>query len=223
MALTWSEINTQLSLFLGDEGASSHSVPLRVAAWNWAQRILAQHTAREREQEIVVEANQLNAALPADLLQLASLYDPGRTKFWAPAHFQNGGYRGVASEMPLYWTWGNILRLEKPVSQDRALILFYYAYWPDIEAETIEGQLVIRQAQVLVPDWSVLPLLHLTAGNVLQPMALQSARNREYNIMIDSGKPTDNTRAQQAREHYWWWNELMGKFPVQARLGGVTE
>ncbi len=223
MVLTWSEVNSQLDLFLGDEGAAAHTLPLRIAAWNWAQRVFAQHTAREREAGVTIEADRMSASMPADFLQIASLYDPGTLKFWVPAHFQNGGYRAVLADMPLYWTWGNTLHLEKPVSQGKDLTLFYYAYWPDVETEIVDGSLTVTQARVFVPDWSLLPLLHLAAANVLQPMAIQSSRNREYNIMIDSGKPTDNARSQQAREHYWWWNELMGKFPLQARLGGVTE
>jgi len=51
MTTTWDVLNAKLSYFLNDVpkagGAYKHRLPLRVDAWNWAQREFTQHTARE--------------------------------------------------------------------------------------------------------------------------------------------------------------------------------
>ncbi len=223
MTTTWDEINDRLSLFLDDAGAATHPLPLRAASWNWAQRVYAQHTARECETDLVLDPDHRQALVPPDLMEVSAIYDHTNLRFWSPAHFQQGGFRDDVTEEGFeYWTWGGKLHLERCSIAGTKLTLYYYAYWPDVELEIQDGQALPTQPDILVPDWAELPLVHLAAANVLQPMAIASARGREYNIMVDSGKPTDNARAQQAREHYWWWNELINRFPAQPRMGGVT-
>jgi hypothetical protein len=117
--------------------------------------------------------------------------------------------------------WGNSLHFEAAITSK--LELYYYGYWPDVVWRVGDNEQVeLVQEQVFIPKWAELPLAHLTAATLLQPGAIESARNRENTTRMDSGKPTDNARALQAREHLWWYHELLGQHPAQARIGGVA-
>jgi hypothetical protein len=226
MATTWDVLNDQLSYFLSDVpkaggAAYKHPLPLRLAAWNWAQRALVQHTARERiVSPLNVEPDGRSASLPDDLFQVALVYDAANSQNYAPMNFAPGGYRSDSEDNPLYWVWGNVLHFETTVATE--LTLHYYAYWPEVTWRyKDEGQIELLQDQISVPRWAELPLLHLTAAGVLEPMAIESSRNREYATKIDSGTPDDNARRTQAREHWWWYHELLGQHAPQDRVKGV--
>ena len=223
MTTAWGILDQKLSYFLNDAaragGESKYKLPLRVGAWNWAQRELAQHTAREMVVSPVgLEPDGRSSVLPADFLQVAQVFDVDNSLVLAPAHFEPGGYRDNGSDNPSYWVWGDSLRFEASVTSK--LELYYYAYWPDVVYDEEETRFL--QEQVFVPRWAELPLLHLTAASVLQPYAIATARNRENATKLDSGTPEDNPTARQAREHLWWYHELLGQHTAQARLGGVA-
>jgi hypothetical protein len=226
MTTTWDALNARLSYFLSDVprtgGATyKHKLPLRIDAWNWAQRELAQHTAREMVvSPLGLEPDKRSALLPNDLMEIGQVYDPGESLIYTPIKFQPGGFRSDSSDTPTFWVWGNVLHFETAVSD---IALYYYAYWPDVVYRLdSEEQVEIASGDILTPAWAELPLLHLTAASVLQPLAIESARNREYTTKIDAGTPDDNARRAQAREHLWWYHELLGQHSPQQRLGGIT-
>jgi len=78
---------------------------------------------------------------------------------------------------------------------------------------------VITEDKILVPRWAEAALVHLTTAFCLQPQAVEAAKTRQWNIKIDSGRPTDNSRAVQARELLWWYNMLVGAYPPLDRGG----
>jgi len=159
--------------------------------------------------------------LPDDLLEVGQVYDPGGNLIYAPMKFQPGGYRSDSSDMPTFWVWGNKLHFETAITGE--IDLYYFAYWPDVTYRLQDDEQVeIVNGDILIPAWAELPLLHLTAASILQPLAVESARNREYNTKIDAGTPDDNARRTQAREHLWWYRELLGQHTPQQRLGGVA-
>jgi hypothetical protein len=98
----------------------------------------------------------------------------------------------------------------------------YFARWPDVTWQfDVDDTVEYLSNEVLVPKWSELPLLHLTTATILQPGAIQAAMSNEFRIRIDSGTPLDNPRAQQAKEHVWWYNTLINFHVPQVKAVGV--
>ena len=218
MATTWTLLDAKLSLFLGDAGSASYPQALRIACLNWAQRILATHTAQEKSASLVLATGGLSAPLPADYFEIGSIYDSVDKEFLSPVTLQSGRADDTAGSA-CYWIWGDTLNL---ISAKTALTAYYYAYWPEIVAVTDPPQVPLPANVISIPVWAELPLVHLTAAGLLQPSAIRAAVINSGKIMIDNGNPLQNSFAQQAREHLWWYNELVGRYPPQSRLGGIV-
>lgn len=132
-----------------------------------------------------------------------------------PCRRPAGGYRSDSDELRQYWVWGNTLYLEAEKDADD-LTLYYTAYWPDVEYETVGGVATVTVNGIWVPKWAELPLLHLTAATCLVPGSIEAARQRNFNMTgSDIGNPIQNARAQQAREHLLWWTSLLGMVKVK--------
>ncbi len=226
MATSWDAIATKLDWLLEEKAnydTSSVKVewPIvgRIAAWNWAQGIFAHHTALEKEQDLVVEGRV--AALPADCLDVSMLYDSAKGKFYSKADFHFGGTRLATSEAYEFWVWGGKLHLERTLNSKESLKIYYWARWPAVEYQIDDTlTLSVTQPEILIPEWAELPVAHLTCATLLAPKAIASAISAEFKIRIDL--PVGEPRAYQAREHLWWYNELLGKVPAQNRLGGMA-
>lgn len=220
---TWDDVDEQLGIFLDDEDGDKYETAQRVIAWNWAQRELAiQHTPRQCViDELTVEAGSRSATLPADAIEIWKIYDADYQRWWRKMPTpRDGAVRYDDDNMNQYWSWGGKLYMEREVSATEAknLIVYYWGYWPEVVYETISSTVTVVQEEILVPPWATFALCHLTAAIVLTPLAIQAARRRDFNIRVDSGTPIDNSRAQQAREHLWWWQELLGsKLPRYGR------
>ena len=223
---TWTDVNDQLSTFIDDEDEDKYETAQRVTAWNWAQRELAiQHTPRQcMTTQLTVESGSRSAKLPPDAIDIWKIYDSDYSRWWRKMPTpREGATRYDDADMNQYWAWGGTLYLEREVkaSEIGNLTVYYWGYWPEIAYQVNDeaSTTVIVQEEILVPPWAILPLCHLTAAIVLQPLAIQAARRRDFNIRIDSGRPTDNSRAIQAREHLYWWNTLLGSKPPRYGYG----
>ncbi|KRT69454.1 MAG: hypothetical protein XU15_C0011G0136 [candidate division NC10 bacterium CSP1-5] len=221
MSTTWGTINDKLSYFLDDvtvtDVTPQHVTPMRIAAWNWAQDAFCAHTAREREQSLVIREGGRLADLPVDFFEMGMIYDPANSKIWAKRRFQEDGYRSETDQELAFWVWGNVLHLETP-SSNRELVLHYYATWPAIEYRLDgDGNVLVVQPEIYIPMWAEHPLSFLAGAFILQPQAVASSMNREYNIKLDSGTPVDNSRAAQAREMWNWYKNLIALHPPQTR------
>ena len=215
----WSTLDSQLDDFFDDasggEIGQEYSQSLRVTSWNWAQRQLAMHTPRQRSVTLTIHSNRRSALLPEDFLAIRRIYDADGSR-WLERVTQQKGRRLADEELDLYWVWQNKLLFERSYEiSSTDLTLYYWAYWPEVEQETIGEDITNMADAVVVPPWSLLPLCHLTAAIVLQPGAVDAARLNEWKIKVDSGRPTDNPREIQAKAHWWWWNELMSKMKPQ--------
>ena len=215
MTTTWSIINERLEYFLNDTAATpDYSLSERVDGWNYAQRLLAvQHTPRERKAVLTLGADGRSAALPEDFLSVAGLYDADNSVWWSPMDYprRDGTYRAEDDELRLYWTFGQMLYLESEIVAADDLRLYYWAYWPDLEVKTVNAVETEIVSDILIPRWAEVPCQHLTAAYVLQGGAMQAADIRTWNMRIDSGTPVQNSRAEQAREHLWWWDNLLAR------------
>lgn len=225
--IDFSDVNGKLDTFLGDdssEGKGRFSLALRVNSWNWAQDVFSAHTAREMQVSLVIERDTRSAVLPPDFIQDAFLWASSTSseKTYNKTRFSIGGTRSGWADNEGYWIWANKIYLDKVVTVTDGLILYYWASWPNVTVVNDAGMLKVQSGSIYVPQWATLPLMHLTAANVLEPEAIAAAMERTYNIMVDSGKPTDNSRAAQAREHWWWYTQLIGLHPVQNRMGGAA-
>lgn len=212
---TWELVNTRLDAFLKDvevEGEWNYPPAHRVAAWNWAQRMLCYHTPRTRSTTLVIDSDGRSAILPSDFLGMWRVYD-AETERWLrrmPMQIESG-IRYQDAEMGQWWVWGGCLYLEMTKTVGSTdLTMYYYAYYPEIVIEELDGDTFHVESKILTPPWAELALCHLTAATLLVPGSLEAARLRQWNIRIDSGTPLQNSRAMQAREHLWWWKALLG-------------
>jgi hypothetical protein len=222
MATTWTVMNAKLNEFLGDPDMNAFDQPLRIQAWNNAQRLLAVfHTPRQVTAALEMEEDERTAILPDDFIAVWRIYDAETAMFLKRFKPAAGAYRVTDDQLDMYWVFGNRLYFEKDIAVgDTDRILYYHAYWPDVEYVMLDGVLTLTEEKILVPRWSELPLCHLCAAECLVPMAVSSARLREYNVQVDSGTPVQNSRAVQMREHLYWWNMLTSMVkPIDYKAG----
>jgi hypothetical protein len=230
---TWSTLNQKLSYFLDDRPTAGNDyqfpLPLRVEAWNWAQGVFCAHTLRERSTTLTMIADSRKASLPDDFEFVGMIYDangelaPDYRNIYTQRRFVDGGLRmDTLNYNWAYWIWDNEVNFDKPMSQTISVRMDYFARWPDVTyAIQYDGSVEMVQDQVHIPKWAELPLIHLSASTILQPGAVQAAMSNEFRIKIDAGTPLDNPRAQQAREHVWWYNTLIGFHTPQVKAVGV--
>jgi hypothetical protein len=169
-----------------------------------AQRSFVAHTAMECTITLAYIDGLSGYQLPDDFFAFGAIYDKGRK---------------IQAKQQEIAVWNGVLRLQGQAPETPSLA--YYAYWPDVVAETVDGKVNVVTENMLIPAWSELPLAHLAIATLMQPKSIQSAMNREYNIKIDSGTPDDNARRTQAREHLWWYRELLSMYPAQSRKGAA--
>ena len=224
MATTWLDISETLWRLLDDEisGTETHtfSEELLVWAWNAAQRHFTHHTPRQHiDSPLVVESDGRTVILPEDYFDMGRLYDPTSDVWWQSMQWQPGGYYNPTSETKAYAVWGNKLRLYEDVSESNSYELWYYAYWPDV---AYGGDIsAVVEDKILTPAWAECALLHLAAAFALQPLAVQAAKTRQWNMKLDSGTPIQNSRAEEAWDLYKWYTVLIAQHTPLER-GGHT-
>ncbi len=225
--MKFAQLNQTLNYFLDDNPKTGERdyqfpLPLRLDGWNFAQDTFSVHTLRERQIDITVPSDTRTVSLPADFAEMGILYDPKLLKTYTRKELNEGVNRNDAYDQSFeYWTWGGNLILDTNLSS--AFKLWYFAYWPNVQYTlNADGTVAYVRDEVVVPRWSMLPLLHLAAAYCLDPNAIRAAMDRNFDISIASGTPIMNSRAQQAREHAWWYDYLLGKHPVQARIVGAN-
>lgn len=211
MTTTWDDVNAKLTIFLKDADEDIYLEAQRISAWNDAQRLLAvHHTPRQRMAKLDVKVGGRSAVLPDDFLGIWQIYDADSSRWFKPYQPTRGEYRAAEDQLSQFWVWGKVLYFEREIDLGSTSIdLYYYAYWPEIETDTVSGSGVVVEDSIYIPRWAELPTAHLTAATCLVPQAIESARRRDYNILVDSGTPVMNSRMQQAREHLFWWSALL--------------
>ena len=217
MTTTWSEVETKLDAFLGDAEKTgtdgtvrdrSYPIPLRVYAWNWAQRVLVHHTPLQKIQVLSINSDDRSTSLPSDLYKVHRIYDSEKTRFLRPTGWEPGDYRQIDDETPVYWLWGDTLKLEKDAS-DTTLTLYYWAYYPEIsmpDEDTGSGD-------ILVPSWAESAMCHLVTAFVLNPKAVEATDLNQYKVRYEAGNPLHNPRAQGILFHLEVWERILGWYP----------
>jgi hypothetical protein len=216
---SWPPVNDKLDRFLGNEpeleGKYLRSEPLRIDGWNWAQKMLTAHTPMEKTMVLELEEDGRTAVLPTDFVRAYRIYDSGEERWWWPKrHWRPGDYRPDDDDSLMYWMWGGRLYFEYELNVDQTeVVLYYQAYYPDVEYEVEDdGELTLTQPSIYTPAWAEVPLMHLTAAHVLQPMEIASSNLNQYKIRVESGHPEHNPRAQSALFHLRWYETLLGWF-----------
>ncbi len=233
---TWTQINQKLDLFMEDEpkkdadgGLRPRMFPesLRIEGWNWAQRVLCAHTPVQRTVKLVIDKDHRTGILPEDFFAVEGIYDRQEQQWWWPMRRRPGDVRYEDDSLCEFWVWGGKLFLEDDVPYDSdRLTLHYWAYYPDIaydvgaenlgtDQQPVYG-IELKQKQVHTPRWAEVALLNLVCAFCFTPASIQAADVNEWKISVDSGNPLQNPRAQQAREHLFWYHAILEKF-VPAR------
>lgn len=214
---TWTRVNVKLDLFLDDAeragAARLFPVPLRIEAWNWAQRILTCHTPRQRTTILTIDTGKRQAVLPSDFLAMEGIYDADRECWWRPMRRNPGDIRYTDEELPEFWTWANQVFLEDEISYTAGdLRLYYWAYYPEVEYKLDGDTVTYTQEQIHTPLWAELALCHLTTATCMMPGEVFAADINQYKIRIEAGTPLHNPRAESSKFHLEWWNSLIDKF-----------
>jgi len=211
---TWDSVNDKLDLFLGKsweaDGTNLKSLPLRIEAWNWAQRVFVHHTPLQQYATLSFLAGGRSALLPEDYYAIDGIYDSTEERWWKPMRRRPGDIRYVDDEVLEYWVWADKIILENEYTVGATdLTLYYWAYYPDVtyNVETV-GEDVL-----MTPRWAELALAHLTTANIMQPMEVFASDINQYKIRIESGNPEHNPRAQSALYHLNWYNMLLSLHP----------
>jgi len=205
---------------LDDPDGEEFDEQARIDSWNWAQRHFVHHTPRQIIQTgLTMESDGRTVILPHDFYEMGRLYDPVENQWWQQQQWQPGGAYNTTWEDLTFTVWGGVLYLYDDVSSTNSYNLWYYAYWPEVEYRVESSAVIVTEDKILVPRWAESALVHLAAAFCLNPQAVQAAKTRQWNIKIDSGRPTDNSRAVQTRELLWWYNALVGAYPPLDRGG----
>jgi len=221
---TWEAVDQKLDVFLkdmqvtgtGEARDRTYTQPQRISAWNWAQRLLAQHTPQEKTVLPTVDADSRSAILPPDCLGIRRIYDADEERWMRPmpsSAIRAGSIRYEDDELAQYYLWSGKLYFMQSFETAHSLTMYYWAYWPEVMYEVVDEEIILTHNSIYTPPWAELALCHLTAASCLIPGAIDAAVQRQYNIRIDSGTPLDNSRAAMAHEHVWWWDYLIGKVP----------
>ncbi len=224
MTTTWTKVDAKLDLFLNDPertgGSQLFSVPLRIESWNWAQRMLCYHTPRKRRVVPKIDTGKRSIILPGDFYMVDSIYDSNREKWWRSMRRRPGDIRYTDEDLPEFWVWGNEMFLEDNVSYGSTdLTLYYWAYYPEVEYETVDNVTTVQGEQIHTPDWAELALVHLVTATCMMPGEVFAADINQYKIRIESGTPLHNPRAESAKYHLWWWNTIIDSFPPALGVG----
>jgi hypothetical protein len=225
IATTWDEIDNKLSHFLDDvvtEGDLKFSVPLRVQSWNWAQDIFVAHTALQKQVLLAIDNDTRSGILPEDFYIPSMLYDENNGQFLQMARFKHGTLRDSMASNDDWWCWGNRIFIEKSVDFTHRVTLYYFAYYPKVTYILEGGAYIYRDKSIYVPRWAEEAIVHLTCSAILMPGSISAAMQRNYNIMIDSGSPIQNSRMQQSFDHFKWYHDIIRMFPPQDR-GSITQ
>lgn len=229
MAITFSSLQAELSRFADDalqEDAGGTAqprtfpLPLRIDGWNWAQKVLVQHTPRQQLMTLEIDTDGRSAVLPDDYFDMYGIYDEDEEHWWRQMSVKPGDYRDPSSDIPEFWIWNDKMILERELSHgDDHLTLYYWAYYPGIEysigtdddGDDDPEDITYEQDTVYTPRWADPAMIHLCIAYCWQPGSVQASDINEWKIMMDSGTPMHNPRAAAAWDHYRWWNELMSK------------
>lgn len=223
----WGQINHKMDLFAGDpEPEIATDVRLfpenlRIEGWNWAQRLLCQHTPRQRKVVATVDTGNRSVLLPSDFFAIEGLYDAGNSRWWWPMHRRPGDVRYDDDNVLEFWVWDDKLFLESDVDYETPdLELLYWAYYPDVEYTEDGGDVTVTQKQIYTPHWAELALLHMTVASCMVPHEVFSSDISQYKIRVESGSPMDNPRMQSAQWHLQMYERLIDKCPP-AKFSGV--
>lgn len=215
----WSDLDRKLDHFAGDiESADSSllfSRPLRIEAWNWAQRMFCAHTPRQRYVTATIDAGQRSIILPDDFYAVEGIYDSYNEHWWWPMRRRPGDARALDDQVQEFWLWGDKLFLEDDISYtSQDLVLYYWAYWPEVEyTEGSNETVTVTQPTVYTPRWAELALMHLTVSNCMVSEEVFSSDINQYKIRVEAGTPLDNPRMQSARWHLDMYERLLDKIP----------
>ncbi len=213
---TISSLQTKLDYFLDDayvEGqARRFSLPIRLYAWNWAQKYFVNHTPRQQSFNISFYSGGRSASLPTDFLAVKGVYDSDEEYWWQEMAIEPGDRRRIDSDVPYYWIWESDMHLERDVGADSTnLALYYWAYYPDIDFSIgdTDEDITYTQEDIYTPDWAELAMCHLTTAICWHPGYVLASDINEWKISIDSGTPMHNPRQAAARENLWWYHDLI--------------
>ena len=200
----------------GDGNPRDRNFPLdlRVYGWNWAQDLLVKHTPLQKIETVTIDTGGREVVLPDDFYAVELMSDSYEERWWTVMKKAPGLLKFPDEETLEYWLWGNrmFLESEKDVTSTD-LTLYYWAYYPEVEFSVSNDVYTWTQEQILVPRWAESALCHLATAFCFQLSSIEAADINNWRIRVDSGNPLMNPRAQQAREHLFWWNAIMDSFP----------
>lgn len=219
--MIWDEVMKKLDTFLGDtldpdseDAELTYPETLRILGWNWAQRMLCNHTPLAKQAPLRIDTGGREGILPPDIYSLEGILDTANSRWWWPMHRAPGNIHYDDDVVLEFWQWGDRVFLESEVEYlANQLTVYYWAYYPEVTYEMVDGELDVRQDDIIIPQWAEAALVHLTTAHCFQPGSVLAGNINQWDISVDSGTPMMNPRAAQAKEHLWWYHAILSKFP----------
>lgn len=213
--MKWSDISTELSLYLDDESKTSATEALRIASFNRAQQYFAvTHTAKPKSTSFTLTDGQFD--IPGDMIELAAVYvyDPQSQKtysldkavlYWSSPSPTNG-FRQDALKI-------TVLDSLVPNSQITTGTLYYFGAYADITG---------AESAIELPVWSTWPVMNLAIAYCLYPAMVGQADIRRFQSKREAGSPEDNPPRKQAEFFINMYRSMLAGFPIQDRQSGYN-
>lgn len=150
--------------------------------------------------------------LPQNFIRPMGLYDSDDDRWWWRYNPTQGDIMFNDGDTSEFWLWGDrIYLMDKRSYSDDDLTLYYYGYYPDITIQEDGDGYTFPEEDVLTPDWAEVALLHLGTAFCWQPAAIEAAELNEYKLAVEAGTPVHNPRSLQAREHLYWYDQIVNR------------
>lgn len=193
---TWAEMKTRIlvGLMKDEEGPDQRTSDDLLAYYaKWVCSELAHHTAVPDTVSYACDGILNQFALPNNIIDrvessaLVGYTTSSGTTFLAPIKRVPGKSKPTNS---VYWEGpGRKFSLGFTPKLGETISLDYFRTWtpPVDDTDVLE-----------IPAWMEFPFAYLVAAYAMEPIGLQAANIRQWNVKADSGSPEDNPPQSQA-------------------------
>lgn len=190
----WGEVRAEVRTFLQDETENpTWTDPELLLYWGWAQEDFATYIPARKS--ITYPSSVAQPFLPDDFYVPHVVEFPDgqfieEIKLTPGTKLYSGGLSEISStSYPIAWFRDDeyIYLLNEPSGDWR---LHYYAYYPRVEGD---------DSLISLPRWAYQALTFFVASSAMSRKSVNAAQLDQWDTSLDSGKPTDNPLAQEAK------------------------
>jgi len=189
----WGEVRAEIRTFLQDEDERTWTDTELLQYFNWGQEDFATYVPARKA--ITFPSSETQPFLPDDFYVPHVVEFPDgvlieEIKLTPGTRLYSGGISEVSTtSYPVAWFRDDeyIYLLNEPSGDWR---LHYYAYYPKAEGD---------DSLISLPRWAFQALTMFVASSAMSRKSVNAAQLDQWDTSLDSGKPTDNPLAQEAK------------------------